>query len=359
MENYHEEQNTSERSSCQELIGEARDEVRILDPELFEDSTATILVEQGLLSIQEVTTQYGTRAEPKWSSGTVEQNVLMSYHNGGMDGHTSVGPTGAGVPRNALRIANMINEKAGFEVVDVQTRGAIFKAAAGHDSEQLCGRSLLPEGQGSDRGDEAMSATRAYNECLDAGIDHELAATVFVCIMATAINPKTMEQNVDYGLPEHMILAQEITACADLLGPSELCGVLDSVELAVEELCLAKEDQTLTKRLELVNVSRLNVGLEPIEINTTEDALSFIGDDLELRSRFGDIISKKAKFFSSILSYPDKAIKGVCGADIGDMFPGLMKNAEYLQVLHEAAVHDVSPLEIWNVARLIADGHIK
>src|SRR5262245_5215766 len=113
-----------------------------LDAALFASAQTRALVELGLDATAEVTARYGTPAAPHWASGEVETEVFMSYHNGGEDGHTSVGPLGDGVPRNALLIANAVNAVAGREVIGVRLRAVAFAAGCFHDHTQLCGRSL-------------------------------------------------------------------------------------------------------------------------------------------------------------------------------------------------------------------------
>src|SRR4051812_18015133 len=121
-------------------VEKALAEVRVLDPELLERSDTSQLVELGLQIGKEVTEYFGTPSAPKWASGAHETSVIMSYHNGGEDGHTSVGPEGAGVPRNVLLIAKAVNDAAGREVYDPLMRATAFYAAESHDSRQLCGR---------------------------------------------------------------------------------------------------------------------------------------------------------------------------------------------------------------------------
>src|SRR5690349_7667750 len=90
------------------------EEDRNLDPELvdFSDQTRE-LVELGLETMSQVTEKFGTPEKPKLASGTFEKSVFMGYHNGGENGHSSVGPNGVGVPRNVLVIARAVNEPAG------------------------------------------------------------------------------------------------------------------------------------------------------------------------------------------------------------------------------------------------------
>ena len=135
-------------------------EVQRLDPELLATEETKQLVMLGAEFGREVTEHYGTPAHPKWATGSFETDVFMSYHNGGEDGHTSVGPRGAGVPRNVLIIAEAVNSAAGQEIYSPLMRAAAFCAAEAHDSHQLCGRTLLPEGQGEDTGRRTIKCRR-------------------------------------------------------------------------------------------------------------------------------------------------------------------------------------------------------
>jgi hypothetical protein len=133
-------------------------EIQALDTELTARPETRQLVEMGVQFGVEITANFGTPDNPRWADGTVEHGVFMSYHNGGPDGHTSVGPKGSGVPRNVLLISHAVNNAAGYEVFDPLMRATAFYSAEAHDEKQLCGRTLLPEGQVAGNGDERMSA---------------------------------------------------------------------------------------------------------------------------------------------------------------------------------------------------------
>lgn len=173
-------------------------EVDRIDPALMDDESTRAMVVRGLEAAGRVTAQYGSPDRPKCASGTYETEVLMTYHNGGEDGHTSVGALGAGVPRNALLIMRAVNDAAGYEVFDREMRGLVFEGAGSHDEIQLCGRTLLPEGQGYGRGDERLSAELQRERHLQATGNPAAAQIVYDNNMATAWDPHASRQNVDY-----------------------------------------------------------------------------------------------------------------------------------------------------------------
>ncbi|MFR9753975.1 hypothetical protein ACL02S_23450 [Nocardia sp. 004] len=313
-----------------------------LDPTLLESSATRTLIELGAQFIDEVTDRYGSPDDPRWMSGTVETNVLMTYHNGGIDGHSSAGPLGDGVPRGVLLISAAMNRAAGREVIDPLLRATMFAAAAAHDHTQLCGRSLLPEGQQNDAyGDERLSADTARARCLDAGVPADVADLVALTIMATAFDPTSKAQNVDYDAgSERAILAQEITAAADLLSLTARRGPLGSLEMVCESLCLHQRGQLVQQNTRAFTAIY------------TPELLHAIGVCPELRSAFADGLVGQAKFFSGH-RYSDSHIRQVCGAGIDDLFPGRENNVELLKIFH-SLLRDHTPLEVWKVARNIA-----
>jgi hypothetical protein len=338
-------------------IEKAMAEVRVLDPELLERPDTRQLVELGARMGKEVTEHFGTPSAPKWASGTHETDVIMSYHNGGEDGHTSVGPEGAGVPRNTLLIAKAVNDAAGREVYDPLMRATAFYAGEAHDSRQLCGRALLPsEGQGEGRGDERLSAEDARDRYLAAGGNSEVAQQVYDDVMATAFNPQTGAQNVDREAwranptdPDltRAVLGQELTAAADLLGPTGPRGPLGAVEYSVESLCLVQKDQVVQERLRAH-------GVDPASVTTMEQMFELIGQDEVLRGAFADTVAGQSKFFSDYLKYSDEAIRATCGKGIDDLFPGRVQNAATLAQYAEALRAGENPQAIWGHARVLA-----
>lgn len=314
-----------------------------LDPVLLEDPATRPLIEVGATMIGDVTARYGTPDAPRWASGSVETDVLMAYHCGGTDGHTSVGPLGNGVPRGVLLIAAAINSATGREVVDPMLRAATFVAAAAHDHTQLCGRALLPEGQGEHHGDERLSAVTARQRCLDAGAAPAVADLVYRAVMATAFDPETKAQNVDYAAgSQRVVLAQEITAAADLLSLTARRGPLGSVEMVCESLCLRRSDRLVQRRLQL-----------DTSVNSPLWLLDRIDADTELRAAFAEAMAGQAKFFAGH-RYSDQRIREVTGAGIDDLFPGRRDNVAQLDSFVGLLADGHSPRELWTAARALA-----
>ena len=346
----------SAEAATDQGIEEVWAEVRALDPELLESEETRKLVELGAQFGEKVTGDFGTPDAPKWASGTHETGVFMSYHNGGEDGHTSVGAQGVGVPRNVLVIAKAVNDAAGSEVYTPPMRARSFYGAEAHDSAQLCGRALLPEGQGEGRGDERLSAEAARDRYLSAGGDEAAARQIYDDVMATAFNPVTGTQNVDYTAwhadPSNAealtaVLEQELTAAADLLGPTRPRGPLGAVEYSVESLCLAQKEGVVQQRLRAQ-------GIEPASITDTAQLLDVIAEDEVLRGAFADTVAGQSKFFSDFLRYSDEAIRTVCGQSIDDLFPGRLENAATLAQYAEALRAGEHPRAVWQHARQLA-----
>lgn len=360
-------------SDVERIVAEVRD----LDPELLENPQARQLVELSAEFGAEVTDRFGTPDAPKWASGTYETEVVMSYHNGGVDGHTSVGTQGMGVPRNVLAIARATNaaasERAGepVEVFDAVDRATDFYAAYGHDGEQLCGRALLPEGQATPqeaqgdadapqpesmrRGDERLSAEAVRDRHLEAGGDPQIAQQAYDSVMATAFNPKTGAQNVDYTAwhanPDdpaalRAVLGQELTAAADLLGTTSRRGPLGALEYSLESLCLIQKGQIMQERLRAHN-------MEPTDITDLDQLLDFVGQDEVLRTQFADTVEGQSRFFAN-LTFSDEAIRAACGKGIDELFPGRLGNAGMLAWYTGALRDGTSPRAIWELARTFA-----
>ncbi len=326
--------------------------IRSLDSELLELSDTRQLVEIGLDHIASVTMRYGTPQRPRWASGSYEDAVFMSFHNGGDDGHSSVGESGAGVPRNVLRIARAVNEAAGWEVYDPLARAIAFNAAAAHDVVQLCGRSLLPEGQENDhRGDERLSAEYAREAYVAKGGDSAIAQRIYDGVMATAFNPQTTSQNVkerDAYPTEAAFMAgslgQELLAAADLLSPTTPRGPLGAFEYCIESLSFHQAGQVMKGQL-------VASGLTTRDVLDMPTLLSFIGNNQKLLEALKQVMAGQSKFFKEHLSYSDTSIKLVCGKGIDDMFPGRMANGDTLQDFSDALQAGMSPLEIWHTAK--------
>lgn len=337
-------------------------EVRVIDPELLERPDARMLVEMGSRFGVEVTKRFGTPDRPIWASGTSESSVLMSYHNGGHDGHTSVGPNGVGVPRNALLLAKAVNEAAGFEVYDPLTRARSFYESEAHDWRQLCGRTLMPEGQGHGHGDERLSAKEARDRYMAAGGSLATGRRIYRGVMATAFNPDTGAQNVDYtgwlNNPDDQVLlydvlGQELTAGADLLGAAYIGpddqrrGPLGVVEYSVESMCLVQKNGIIQARLRAH-------GLNPASVKSFETMLEVIELDETLRTEFINTIAGQAQFLADYLKYSDQAIRRVCGKGIDDLFPGRLQNAAVMAEYTTALRKGASPRAIWLRARKLA-----
>jgi hypothetical protein len=359
-----EHDNPNPEAANQAEIAKTLNEVQVLDPELLEHPETRLLVELGAQYGTEVTRDFGTPAEPKWASGEHETGVLMTFHNGGEDGHTSVGPEGVGVPRNVLMIAKAVNEAAGREVFDPMMRATAFYSAEAHDSQQLCGRSLLPEGQGEGRGDERLSAQDARERYQEAGGDENTGNLIHDAVMVTAWNPNTGAQNVQYDAwradpdnPEatRAILVQELVAAADLLSSVSERGPLGAIEYSFESLCFNQNNQAVQEHLR-------TQGIDPDSITSMEQFVDVVGDDPALRESFAKLIAGQKAFFTTYLKYSDEAIRAACGRGIDDLFPLRQRNADILEQFAEGLENGTeTPRSVWEKARALAgydDSHV-
>jgi hypothetical protein len=331
-------------------------EIQLLDPELLEYSDETKrLVEIGIKSINLVTEKFGSPKNPKWASGSYEQNVIMSYHNAGADGHSGIGCHGAGVPRNVLVVANAINEAAGSEVYDPLSRAIAFNAAAAHDIIQLCGRSLLPEGQvDASRGDERLSAEYARDVYIQSGGNIDIAQKIYDGVMATSFDPNTGSQNV-YGREHYSnegdylsgSLGQELVAAADLFGPTTLRGSLGALEYCIEWLSTFQKENITQARL-------ASVGKSPSSISSIEEMVDFIDSDKVLRQALSDTLTGQSKFFKDFITYSDKTIRLVSGKGIDELFPGRLNNGDILQGFSDDMKAGKTAMEIYEDAQRIS-----
>ena len=370
--------NERERVPQNELSSSALQEVTLVDPELLNDDENSRLIELGIRFCNEVTEAYGTPKEPKLSSGRVEKRVPMTYHNGGSDGHTSIGSEGVGVPRNALMIAQRVNDVAGAEIFDTRMRAIAFYASMAHDRIQLCGRALMSEGQGDGLGDERLTAELARKTYVAdiVGIsteelteEHENQLTrkqkendnlIEKAVMATAFDTSRGSQNVVYkkGWTYHQdrlhdtdtqeILMQELVAAADLLGPSSLRGPLGAIEYCVEQLALKDKGQLLQQEL------GDHLG-EDGRVFTSHDMSTLLRDISSneiLRKKFTELVNGQIQFFSTFLNYSDTAIRATTqGKGIKELFPGLEENANTLKEYYAALTSETAdPLQIWESA---------
>lgn len=332
------------------------DEVRQLDPELLEFSEQTRhLVESGFSHIDTVTSMYGTIDNPRWASGSYEQDVYTSYHCGGNEGHTSIGSAGAGVPRNVLLIAKAVNDAAGNPVYGPLSRAIAFHAACAHDLHQLHGRSLLPEGQGDGHGDERLSAETAHDLHLAEGGNDDTADRIYDGVMATAYNPETHTQNLSgrhhYTNDTDYVRArlnQELVACADLLSHASKQGPLGALAYCIEQLSTKAQDTILQKRLTAYNLTRHDVG-------NLSSVLGFIGVDEPLLKAFKDLVAGQPAYFSRESAYSDEMIRMVSGHGIDELFPHRARNAEIMQEFSDRLEQGESPQTVWSSALIVAN----
>lgn len=334
-------------------IARTLDEVRALDPELFEHPVTLQLVEMGAQASAEVTEDFGTPDGPKWHVGAVEERA-MTYHNGGEDGHTSAGEKGSGVPRAAVLIAKAVNEAAGHEVYDPISRAVGYNAGANHDRDQNCGRALLPEGQqGEGYGDERLSAEAARDDYLTAGGDPAIAQRLYDSVMVTAFNPETKTQNINHEAwrtspddpdLQQIVLGQELMAAADLLSLTHVRGPVGAVENVVESLCSNQSGRALQGVLS-------TRGLKTTGVTSIGELLDVIGENDALRAKFTEMIDGQSKFFGGF-QFSDEAIQTVCGHGIDELFPGRANNIAELNTYTEALrSEERSPKEVWQQAR--------
>jgi hypothetical protein len=315
-------------------------QVARLDPQLLLTSQTRRLVRVCLDGITSVTHDYGSPAHPKLASGSYEHAVLMLYHCGAPDGHTSLGPRGVGVPRNSLVLARAVNRAAlaiGRPIVYTPLRRGRGLAATGwHDGIQLCGRLLLPEGRGHpQRGDERLAAERAHAQCLARGVHEASAQAVGRGIIATAFNTVTGAQNVDYSAWEahphnptalQDVLDQELVAVSDLLGVTYPRGVLDAYRYAIVQLYLQQNGCIMQQTMQAD-------GVNPASITTAAAALAYIGRrraSSALLDTFINLVAGQSIFFVDHLKYTDAGIRHACGQSIDQLFPGRLANGVHL-----------------------------
>lgn len=323
-----------------------------LDPDLLVFPDTRQLVNLGAQFMSEATQLYGTPAAPNLCSGTMHSEVFMSFHNGGEDGHTSIGQHGAGVPKNVLRITNAINEAAGMEVCGPLLRAQAFYAATAHDRYQLCGRVLLSD-TAEGVGDERLSAEAATTRYLEVGGSETSAAEIYGNVMATAYNPDTVSQNVNYeqwqAYPDdplviHRVLGQEVVAAADLLSPTTKRGPLGALEFSIE--MLTQQDRTVHERLLEQEGHISEVGNQAL--------FDLIDTDKAVRDRFAELVAAQPMFFAKGLVYSDKVIQRVCGKGIDDLFPGRSRSTRVLQSYSDMFQQGASVNSLWRRARLHA-----
>lgn len=331
-----------------------REWVRELDPDLFNSPACHTLTELGLEFCADTTKRFGTPHQLVWTSGSYEFRVCTIYHSGGDDGHTSVGPLGAGAPRNGLIIAQQVNQAAGREVYTPLMRAIVFCALAGHDYCQLCGRSLLPyESGGPQSGDEYASAMHVKTRYLTVGYNKYIANQLYKNVLSTAYNPIEHSQNVDYGAwytsadPIWDILQQELAAAADLFGVISRRGALNAIEHVIESMCLVRNDCILQERL-------MVRGIDPHKITTVPALLKIIGTDRVLRKVFIALFAEQPIFLDTLV-YSDRAIKVACGYRIDELFPGKREESKGLldKIAHSLRCGN-SPLNAWLIARRYA-----
>lgn len=321
-------------------------EVAALDAELFASAETRALVDTGLDALAQVTERYGSPAAPRQASGEVETDVLMTYHCGGADGHSSTGDLGDGVPRGALKIAHAINHAAGREVIDARARAIAFAAGAWHDHTQLCGRSLAPEGHGAGRGDERISSQAALDAVLAAGASPASAIAVRSAVMATAFDPETKSQVVHLDdADEQTRIVCELVAAADLLSLTSVRGPLGSLEMIAESLHMNSAGHLAQARAADTQVT----------VRSAYQFYALAGQDTELYDAVTAALAGQSKFFSGWV-FQDEQLRQLSGGKgIDALFPGRGHNAATLATYAEQlAAHDLTPVAILAQARRTA-----
>lgn len=307
----------------------AREQVRAADPDLLAHCDTEQLVNLGLEMIAEITHRFGTPHHPRWACGSYETMVVMTYHNGGDDGHTSVGDQGCGVPANVLRLAAAVNQAAATPMISPRVRAAAFAAACAHDLYQLCGRMLMPEGQGANRGDERLSAREAARRLRRRGLAQDLVALVQAAVLATAYHPVTHSQNLDYtswaetsSVPE-VIVAQELVAGADLLSLATQWAPLEAMRYAAESLGFHSYGQ-------VAGQWGRRHGVRPGDVTTPQAWFAAIDEDQELASHFRAFIKGQEAYLRTHFSFSDRGLRALCGQGIDDMFAQRQANADWM-----------------------------
>jgi hypothetical protein len=339
----HQAKSTPNNSLTASMLLQARG----LDPELFETSYARDLVELGATIAAEVTDRFGTPETPKWASGQVETDVYMSYHNGGPDGHTSIGPAGAGIMRNVCLLSARINQAAGRQILDANLRARAFFAACAHDFFQLNGRALLPEGRGRGRGDERLSAEYA-SELFLAKFPEKDSRAVYKDVCATAFDHGSSGHYIDYGPLDASpvaqettlgLLEQEVVACADTLNIALPQGPLCAIQSSVESMCFVRNGRVIQSRL----------GAKALKITGMAHMMAAISSDPQLSQIFSGQVEHSAAFFTK-LQFSDRVIRGTCGRRIDDLFGGRDANVKTLTDFAHSLRSGQTPLDIWQLA---------
>jgi hypothetical protein len=348
--------------------------VGVLDPEILEDDETRFVVELGAIFGFKITEEFGTPDQPRWTSGVYAREAFMARHNGGDDGHTSVGERGAGVPRNVLLIAQAVNQHAGEVVYDPHQRALAFYAAMAQDLHQLEGRALYPnEVNDFAYSNEGLSVRAATSRYIRAMTDHTVddvdqarvlretradANRIQEYIKATAMNSIIGVQAVHYtGLryqPLNMslwdsVLGQELVACADLLAANTRRGPLSAIEAAVEELGMPSGEHKLQMLLYEQDVEYWN-------IDTMAGLLVAMQDNIYLRDAFIAQLQRQAEYVASGLEYCDETIEEVCGKRMDHLFGHREENARILSGYALELYKDdtISVLSVWHRARELA-----
>lgn len=340
-----------------EIIARTLSEIRMLDPELFDNHITSELVKLGAEATARVKEEFGTADEPKWHEGTVESRP-MTYHN---LAHSGSNPEEIGVSRGALLITHAVNAEAGREVFDPLARAILYNAGANHDVRQNCGRSLLPEGKrGPEYGDERLSAeaaARGFAAVMGTSEEGQTAGTSITsrleaAVMATAFNAG--RQNINYEAwhadPENVeleqaVLEQEVLAAADLLCLTHVRGPVTSPENIVEAMSSNQSGRMLQDVL-------VAMGVEMVGTADMGQILDIIGQNETLLAKFIEMMEGQIGFFGSF-KFSDEAIRKICnGKGIDDLFPGRADNVAAL-IAYTAALRSgkATPREVWQWAR--------
>ena len=325
----HEQFTREQPLSSEAIVAQAH----ALDPGLVE--AEPLFVEAGARFIQQVTEQYGTPTQPRWAEGSREA-TLMLYHNGESAtsaGHTSSDAAGAGVPRNALIIAQAVNEQAAREVIGPNARARMFAAAAGHDLVQLCGRAAAFAADG----DEIISAQAVHDELRRRGASLEAAEDAASDVLATTFDNGT--QRINYTRHAASILTQQVVAAADLLGLATSRGPRGAIEYAVESLGLSMHGRILQQYLH-------DEEMVPGASATPAAIFTHIEHTPELRAKLIKNIRGQAGFASGFV-FADDVIREACGARIDELFPGRLATAAALQSMAERATAGETLPMLW------------
>ena len=239
--------------------------------------------------------RYGSNEmQPRIYSGTVEQNVIATYHNGG---HARR------VMRDMFRYAVRCNEQEpGTYGNDNFKR---FPGIAGHHD------AILGNGRGND---ERQSALLAVELMLRLGLASHRDEATGIPIEATTWDVVKQTQAVDPARGH--VESQRAAAVGDLMPLFDRRGPYLSVCLAPEDLSLKRYDQIFIREADEVGFALVGASVD--------DCLGLIDQRPRLREAYGNFLKGQSGFYK--LFTP-------ADPQLDQSFPGRAQNVEFMQTL--------------------------